>query len=266
MPPGKMEEKLGTNKDFDETINNKKSNRGGAKGILDNILRKFQTLGFALLMLPLICLFIFCLSASIFPGAVLLLWISKNVAGMGIIPMGLSYATGAGISIILFILTIIFVVPLVNAPLLPFIKPYRGPWFAFESVVWYYHNALLYLVRYTVLDLITPSPLAILFLKMMGMKIGKGALINTSNISDPCLIEVGDYVTIGGSVTMMAHYGMKGYLIIDKLTIGRKTNIGLLANILGGVNIGENVTIAPNAVVLPKSNLENNTKFGFSEK
>ena len=79
------------------------------------------------------------------------------------------------------------------------------------------------------------------------------------NISDACLIELGDYVTIGGSASMMAHYGMSGYLIIDNLKIGKASSIGLNANILGGVTIGKNVTVAPGVSVLPKTIIEDGT-------
>ena len=97
----------------------------------------------------------------------------------------------------------------------------------------------------------------------MGMKCGKGVMINSSNISDACLIELGDYVVIGGSVSMMAHYGMKGYLIIDKLKIGKGSTIGLNAIILGGVTIGEKVTMAPGSVALPKTIIPDGAKYGL---
>jgi len=98
------------------------------------------------------------------------------------------------------------------------------------------------------------------------MKIGKACMINTSNVSDPCLIQLGDYVTVGGSAYIMAHYGMKGYLIIDHLKIGSGTNIGLNAKILGGVDIGRRVTIGPNATVFPKTVLKDMERYGVPEK
>jgi UDP-3-O-[3-hydroxymyristoyl] glucosamine N-acyltransferase len=153
-------------------------------------------------------------------------------------------------------------VPIFNLPAIPFVRSYRGAWFSVESIPWYYHNALTYLVRYTILDLITPSPLNLLFYKMMGMKIGKGVLINTTNISDPCLIILEDNVTIGGSVYMMAHYGMKGFLIIDKLHIKRGAMVGLAAKLLGGVTIGEKAVVAPNVVVYPKTTIKPGEKYG----
>jgi acetyltransferase-like isoleucine patch superfamily enzyme len=95
-----------------------------------------------------------------------------------------------------------------------------------------------------------------MFFKMMGMKIGKGTMINTSNISDPCLIEIGDYVTIGGSATLIAHYGMKGFLVIDRLEIRDKATIGLRASVFGDVVVGKGQTVKAHDVLLPKTRIE----------
>ena len=111
------------------------------------------------------------------------------------------------------------------------------------------------MVRLSFLDFVTPSPLNVLFYRMMGMKIGKGVVINTTNISDPSLITLGDYVTVGGSATIFAHYGQKGYLIIAPVTVGSGTNIGLKASIMGGVTVGKNVTIKPHVALLPKTDI-----------
>ena len=133
----------------------------------------------------------------------------------------------------------LFVIPLFNF-LLPFrLKPFRGGYYSLVTVPWYFHNAFTYIVRYTFLEFVTPTPLNILFYRMMGMKIGKGAHINTTNISDPALIEIEDKVTIGGSVHIIAHYASKGYLIVERVKIQKGATVGLKATIMGDVEIGE---------------------------
>jgi acetyltransferase-like isoleucine patch superfamily enzyme len=139
---------------------------------------------------------------------------------------------------------------------MPFrVKPFRGPYYSLTSVPWYIHNAYTYVVRYTFLEFVTPTPLNVLFYKMMGMKIGKGVHINTTNISDPALIELEDKVTIGGSATIIAHYASQGYLIVERVRIGKGTTIGIKATIMGDVEIGEGAIIAPHEVVYPKSRI-----------
>lgn len=256
-----MENKNTPTDQFDD-INAKESTKKGFGAVLENIFRKFSTLGFLLFLVPVILVCVFCLAVALTPGIALIEWMIPHVSSYSLLLKSFCFGFGLAFGFLAFIITLIFVVPVMNFPVLPFVKPYRGAWFSIESIPWYYHNALTYLVRYTILDLITPSPLNVLFFRMMGMKIGKGVMINTSNVSDPCLIVLEDYVTIGGSVYMMAHYGMKGFLIIDKLHVKKGAMIGLAAKLLGGVTVGEKAVVAPNVAVLPKTVIKPGEKYG----
>jgi hypothetical protein len=230
-----------------------KSNRTGVLGILETFLRKFRTAAFCCMLAPIAVLYVMAMGISLAPGMMIYRWASDLVQGQHeiVICMGLGLSVAAGF--FTYGMTLLFIVPLFNLPIRPFVKPVRASWFSLSIIPWYYHNALTYLVRYTFLEFITPTPLNKLFFQMMGMKIGKGTMINTSNISDPCLIQIGDFVTLGGSATLIAHYGMKGMLIIDKLVIEDKATIGLKASLFGDVIIGVGATVGPHEVVLPKS-------------
>lgn len=243
-------------------INSTISTKTGPSAVVENFFRRFSTVGFAFFLIPIAIAFVFCIAVALTPGIMLFQWASEIIVDYPFALKAFCYGLCGGGAFIGFIFGLLFIVPIVNLPCLPFVKAYRGAWFSIESIPWFYHNALTYLVRYTILDFITPSPLNIYFFKAMGMKVGKGVMINTSNISDPCLIKLEDYVTIGGSAYMMAHYGMKGYLIIDKLVIKRGAMIGLCAKILGGVTIGEKAVVAPNMAVLPKTVIKDGEKFG----
>jgi hypothetical protein len=231
------------------------SKRTGFLGVLESFLRRFRTLAFTAILAPIALIYIFCIGVSLTPG--ITIFNAVEVAMQGMYPLVrnvcLGFSLAAGFCS--YGLTLIFVVPLVNKLLPLKVKPHRATWFSLTVVPWYYHNALTYLARYTFLDFITPSPLNKLFYQMMGMKVGKGTIINTSNISDPCLIEIGDYVTIGGSATLVGHYGMKGILIMDKLIIGDKAVIGMKATVFGDVVIGKGALVKPSEVVLPKTRI-----------
>lgn len=242
-------------------INEEKSKKSGFFGLFENIFRKFSTLGFLLCLSPIIILYILAISFSILPTILIYQTFKTHFINSSIIEFSLFISLTIGVGFILFILCLITIVPIFNFPFRFFVKPSRGAWFSVESLPWLYHNALTYLVRYTVLDFITPSPLNIYFFKMMGMKIGKGVMINSSNISDPCMIEIKDYSIVGGSAYLMAHYGMKGYLIKEPLVIHKGASIGLSAKILGGVTIGEKSTILPNSTVLPKTIVPDGAKY-----
>jgi len=231
------------------------TDRTGFGGVLEFLIRKFRIASYIVALIPLYIVCFLAMGISAAPGIVFFDFMKHQSAEWPII---LHYiATGCGLvfGYLFYGITLLFVLPLFNF-LLPFrLKPFRGNYYSLSTVPWYFHNALTYVARYTFLEFVTPSPLNMLFYKMMGMKIGKGAHINTTNISDPCLIEIGEKVTIGGSATLIAHYASQGYLIVDKVKIGKKATIGLKATIFGDVEIGEEAVIAPHEVILPKSRI-----------
>jgi hypothetical protein len=225
-----------------EDVDASTSNLGGLAGILESILRRFRMASYLIALIPLYLLCILAMSIAATPGIFFYHFIAAKANALSPILFYAACAFGFVSGYFLYGLTLIFVVPLFNF-LLPFkCKPFRGGYYSLSSVPWYFHNALTYIVRYTFLEFITPTPLNILFFRMMGMKIGKGVHINTSNISDPALIEIEDKVTIGGS-----------YLIVEPVKIHKGVTIGLKATIMGDVEIGAGAVIAPHEVILPKS-------------
>jgi hypothetical protein len=236
-------------------VNGTTSDLPGLKGKLEAFLRKFRTLGFTVMLTPIAVLYIFCMGISLTPGITLLTAVNEGTQNFPLIVRNACLGFSVAATFFSYGLCLIFVVPIVNKILPLKVKPMRASWFSLSVIPWYYHNALTYLVRYTFLDFITPTPLNKLFYQMMGMKIGKGSVINTSNISDPCLIEIGDYVTIGGSACLVAHYGQKGMLIIDKLIIHDKATIGLKASLFGDVIVGKGALVKAHEVVMPKTRI-----------
>jgi len=233
------------------------SDTPGLRGAIEGLMRRFRQAFFGAVLTPLAFLCAFCIGVSLMPSIYLfryVLEISANWAG----PLqALAIGCALSIGFLLYGFTLIFVVPAVNF-FMPKPKPFRAIWFSLPSIPWYIHNALTYIVRYTFLEFLTPTPFNILFYRMMGMKVGKGVVINTTNISDPCLVTLEDYVTIGGSAHLFAHYGQKGFLIVQPIHIGRGSTIGLKSSIMGDVIVGQNCVIRPHTCLLPKSRVADN--------
>ncbi len=234
----------------------------GIKGLFEVSFRRFKVATHIITMIPVYffgCLVIgFCLTPSIATFR----WISafSQEQSFWIQNLMLGFALAAGFFI--YGVTLVFVCPGLNFILRCKLTPWRGPYYSAEAFKWFMHNALTYLPRFTFLDFITPSPLANLFFEMMGMKLGKGTVINTTYISDPSMITMGDKVTLGGSVTIVGHYGQAGLLIISPVKIGDNCTIGLKSSIMGGVTIGNNVKIMPHSVVMPKTQIPDNEIWG----
>ena len=135
----------------------------------------------------------------------------------------------------------------------------RFAYYSFKGYQWASFNALILLVRFTCMNFIRVTPFINLFHRMMGMKIGRRVQINTSILADSNLIEIGDDTVIGGDVTLVGHSAEHGNLVTDRVKIGNRVTIGLMAIIFPGVEIGDEAMIAANAV-LPKG-----TKVGTRE-
>lgn len=232
-----------------------KSDKKGAAGFFETFLRRFRTVSFLLMLAPLVMICGLCVGLAASPSIFLLTTVSRATQAWPAVFHYMAMGCGLAFGFFIYGLSLIFIVPAVNF-FMPKVRPFRGPWYSLHTIPWYVHNGLTYMVRYTFLDFVTPTPINILFYRMMGMKIGKGVVINSSNISDPCMISLGDYVTIGGSAHILAHYGQKGYLVIAPVTIGKGSNIGLKASIMGGVTLGEFVTVKPHAAVLPRTDVK----------
>jgi len=238
-----------------ENIDATTSRRTGIAGLFETALRRFRTGSYIIALIPLYVIAILGMGISATPGVMFFNYITNMSQSLPPLLHYLILSSTLVTSYFIYGFVLIFVIPLFNF-LMPFrLKPFRGMYYSLSSVPWYFHNAFTYIVRYTFLEFITPTPLNMMFYRMMGMKIGKGAHVNTTNISDPCLIEIEDKVTIGGSVHIIAHYASKGFLIVEPVRIRKGATIGLKATVMGDVEIGEGAVIAPHEVILPKSRI-----------
>ena len=234
-------------------VTKQKSERSGFSGFLENLLRQFQVIAHLVLITPLYALGSASIGLAFLPG----FYFFKTASSLSATwhPVLQYWALGSSLAMGYFAygFSLLFLVPALNFLFRTKLMAWRGPYYSLPAIRWYIHNALTYLVRFTFLEFVTPTPFNLLFYRLMGMKIGDGTVINTSHISDPSLIEMGRQVTLGGSVTIVAHYGQGGYLVLAPVKIGDKATIGLRAIVMGGVQVGEGAKIMPGSVLLPKT-------------
>lgn len=234
-------------------LETQKTSHSGLIGLFETVLRRYKTVTHALSTIPLFIMAVGVLTVCLTPSILLFQWLSEVSAQQHFAVKAAALALAVASGFFVYGFSLITVVPLLNFALRTNLRPWRGAYYSFGSLRWYIHNVLAYLVRYTFLEFITPTPFNIMYFRWMGMKIGVDVQLNTTNISDPSLIEIGDRATIGGSATIIAHYATAGFLIIAPTKIGRGATIGLKATIMGGAQIGEYAVIQPNSVVLPKT-------------
>ena len=124
---------------------------------------------------------------------------------------------------------------------------------------WMFANALYQLMTATFMDFILLTPLANVFHRLMGAKLGKNVQINSKFCADMSLLEVGDGSVIGGHATVISHSFERNRLILKKVKIGKKVTVGLNSVILPGCVIEDGALIAAGAV------LNKNTHVGRHE-
>lgn len=114
-----------------------------------------------------------------------------------------------------------------------------------------------------ILEIIPMGHIKIVYLKLLGAKIGKNSLIG-GVIKDPCVTEIGDNVTIGEYALLYAHvHNYAGRLItINKVKIGNNCIIGAGAIIMPGVMMENNSILATGGIATKNHVLKKNKIYG----
>jgi len=147
-----------------------------------------------------------------------------------------------GISLIVTVGTIVRILP---------IKPKPGiyPLASVDAIKWGLCGAFLRLVNLTFLAFITPTFLNIIYFRLIGAKIGKNVQLNTVNVNDPWLLDIGDGSVIGGGSSINCHTVEGGKLILERVKIGKKCTIGAQSLIWPGCVVGDRSILATKSVL-----------------
>ncbi|HVX41510.1 MAG TPA: hypothetical protein VHB25_18270 [Gemmatimonadaceae bacterium] len=232
------------------------------RGAIDRFIRRYNAVSYGLAVLALYALGATALGLALAPAVWLVLragpafW--PAVHWYDVVALAVLVAT----ALFVWGFALLVVVPIYNLLLPTRLHAFRGGYFTVAAVPWYLHNGLFYLARFTFLPFVTLTPFGVLFLRAMGMKVGKRARITTENFSDPCLITLGDDVVIGGSAHVFCHYGGGGHLVIAPVRIGSRATIGLKATVMGDVVVGDGATILPHSVLLPGTRVGPGERWG----
>ncbi|MBF0384435.1 MAG: hypothetical protein HQL27_01050 [Candidatus Omnitrophica bacterium] len=128
---------------------------------------------------------------------------------------------------------------------------------------WALTNSLVLVVAVTFMDFILLTPLAPLFFRLMGAKVGKNVQINSKNCADLSLLEIGDGAVIGGHATVIAHSVERGRIVLRKVRIGPNVVVGLNSVVLPGSDLGRRSMLAAGTVLQKDSQVgEREVYFG----
>ncbi len=200
-----------------------------------------------------VTLFLFVEAAALlglaaFPAAEFFFWCQGALAPSGLRTLWLCMA--GAFSYFIFGLGLMVVLPVTRWVTFSLGTPVgRYPYISFKGYQWASYNALILMVRFTFLNWVRATPFNVMFYRLMGMKAGARVQINTAVVADCNLISIGSDTVVGGDVTLIAHSVEGPDLITERVSIGSRVTIGLMAVIMPGCEIGDDAVIAANAVL-----------------
>lgn len=204
--------------------------------------------------IPLFLIAVILMSISLIIPIYLTRWGLENYQGISPFPVLDVLFLGAvlAVSYLVFCIGLIFVGPALKWFLgifshqregeYPFLSPVAGYWSIVNGIILFNRNIFLEITRTTFL--------VVLFYRLMGMKIGKGTLINSTFLHDPDLITIGKNVTIGGDVMILGHVGERGVLRLKKVIIEDGAEIGQSSLIMPGVRMERGSIVGAHSIVL----------------
>ncbi len=140
------------------------------------------------------------------------------------------------------------------------IKPGKYPAMSITTLRWLIYSGIYTLAIRLILPLIPMTFFTNLFFRIMGCKMGKNVKLNTWNLNDAYLLELGDNVIVGGATDISCHIFENYQLILKPIKIGENTLIGAHCYISPGVIIGKNCTIGLNSFIRQDKVIPDNTK------
>ncbi|MBF0387812.1 MAG: hypothetical protein HQL20_08155 [Candidatus Omnitrophica bacterium] len=170
------------------------------------------------------------------------------------VPRALMLGFGIASGFFIFGLTLMFLVGFLNMALHLRLKEGAFGFKDGEMFKWFFLNALVQAVKAFFMDFMLLTPFANLFYRMMGARLGMNVQINSRNVADLSLLEVGENTVIGGNATVICHLFERKGLKLKKVKIGANVIVGLNSVIMPGVEIGDQSIVAP-GVIVPKNTI-----------
>ena len=196
----------------------------------------------------------------IFFGAIVLYFIGSLIIAISLLPSYFLFMQflktgnlflmlfGLAFSYFVFGIVLMFVVAIVvrvfRIRLMPGTYKIGGK----ESLIWLLNAGFISLVRFLFLPF-TRSSINVFFYRLLGAKIGKNVIINTTCVYDPHLLEIGDNTVIGGDAVIIGHSAEGNKLIVAPIKIGKNVSIGQYATILPGSVIEDGAIIGAMSLV-----------------
>ena len=130
-------------------------------------------------------------------------------------------------------------------------RPGDYPYVSLYVLRWAVIGGFVSLAKVVILRHLLGMPLLNLFYRLMGARIGRDVVINSCNIFDFDLLDIGDGTLLGGDCVVIGHVGEEGMLRLRPVSIGKGCTIGQSSVVFPG-SVMEDGTVLGALSLLPK--------------
>ncbi len=114
------------------------------------------------------------------------------------------------------------------------------------------------------LDFMRGTPWLPILLKLFGVKTGKRVWMNTTDVTEFDMVDIGDDTAMNEDCGPQTHLFEDRVMKVGAIKIGKRCNIGARSIILYDSEIGDSVTLEPLSLVMKGEKLDNETSWGGS--
>lgn len=113
------------------------------------------------------------------------------------------------------------------------------PFISSYAIRWAFVGSLVGLAKLMILSHLKGMPVLNTFYRLMGARIGRNVLINSCNLFDFDVLEIGPDAFIGGDAVVIGHAGERGILKIRPVRIGERCTVGQSSIVFPGATMEE---------------------------
>ena len=175
-------------------------------------------------------------------------------------PWWLGLSIGAGY--LVFGLTFLVLIVVLKHAMFFRARPGDYPFVSLYALRWAMIGSFVGLAKVVILRHLLGMPVLNLFYRLMGARIGRDVLINSCNLFDFDLIEIGDGTLLGGDCVVIGHVGEAGRLRLRPVSIGRGCTVGQSSIVFPGAVMEDGAVLGALSLLSKDRRLPAGTRWG----
>jgi non-ribosomal peptide synthetase-like protein len=141
-------------------------------------------------------------------------------------------------------------------------RPGDYPFVSLYVLRWAVIGSFVGLAKVVILRHLLGMPLLNQFYRLMGARIGRDVVINSCNIFDFDLLDIGDGTLLGGDCVVIGHVGEEGMLRLRPVSIGRGCTVGQSSVVFPGAVMEDGAVLGALSLLPKDRRLPAGTRWG----